>query len=124
MACRCTRGRRIASAWRTTYPAASRVPCGPAWTRGRFDGPADVPEFAFPGGHVLPGCCHVLVEQLGHGNTRVGLPPGLGPSRAACRTRSARPARSCMLVTARGATQRAGVEAHRERLAHQPVARV
>jgi len=45
---------------------------------GRVDGPPDVPEVAFPGGHVPPGCRHVLVEQLGHGDIRVRLPPGLG----------------------------------------------
>jgi hypothetical protein len=45
---------------------------------GGFDGPADIPEVAHPGGYVPPGCRHVLVEQLGDGDVRVGLPPGLG----------------------------------------------
>ena len=36
------------------------------------------PRLLTPGGHVPPGCRHVLVEQLGHRDVRVGLPPALG----------------------------------------------
>ena len=51
-------------------PRTLRTCDGP---EGGLDGPADVPEVALPGGHVPPGCRHVLVEQLGHGDGRVGL---------------------------------------------------
>ena len=37
----------------------------------------DVPIRAMAGG-LPPGPRHVLIEQLGHGDVRVGLPPGLG----------------------------------------------
>jgi len=37
----------------------------------------DVPIWAVAGG-LPPGRRHVLIEQLGHGDVRVGLPPGLG----------------------------------------------
>ena len=37
----------------------------------------DVPIRAVVGG-LPPGRRHVLIEQLGHGDVRVGLPPGLG----------------------------------------------
>jgi hypothetical protein len=40
---------------------------------GGLDGPADIPGVVHPGGHVPPGCRHVPVEQLGHGDVRVGL---------------------------------------------------
>jgi hypothetical protein len=40
---------------------------------GGLDGPADVAEVALQGGQVPSGCQHVLVEQLGHGDGRVGL---------------------------------------------------
>src|SRR5271165_11259 len=39
----------------------------------RLDRPADITDVAFPCGYVPPGCRHVLVEQLGHGDGRVGL---------------------------------------------------
>jgi hypothetical protein len=38
-----------------------------------FDGPANISEVAHPGGHVPSSCRHVLVEQLRHGDARVGL---------------------------------------------------
>ncbi len=53
------------------------APAGPTWTEGRFDGLADMPEVAYPGGHVRPGCRHVLVEQLAIVTSESRLPSGL-----------------------------------------------
>ena len=42
---------------------------------GGFDGPADIPQVARPGGHVPPGCRDVLVEQLGTVTAESGWRP-------------------------------------------------
>ena len=44
----------------------------------RLDSPADIPEIALPRRHVPPGRRHVLVEQLGNRDGRVGLPSRCG----------------------------------------------
>jgi len=47
-------------------------------SQSRLNRTADVPEVRLARGQVPPGDRHVLVEQLGDGDIRVGLPPGAG----------------------------------------------